>query len=510
MIKETAIPVMKRCGAYLRWYYNGWMYWHWLGMDMEHLTEGEEYRTTGTRAIQINSGPVTFDQITGIRTILNSTEVYLLTENGWRQVRLDRSSLVVKKLLFGGYDATIRVIIGSFISLFGNSPVIEIPIVPPDDLTGWLDCIGTQIWASKNYDSKFPGSRVYDDDEANRLIYGGLYSYAQVITPGFAPAGSHVPSAEEWEALITTAGGTLVAGKLKEAGTVHWADPNTGAESAYSFDALPGGYLQDGVFSGTVTTAVFITSSGSNGTTYFVVFNSDSGQAFIAPVLDNNTIFASVRLVNDTPCVGPYVGNDQLYNWYAATYSPDGASIAPSGWHVPTRAELATLRTYLGGNLVAGAALKEAGTTHWLTPNLGATNSSGFTLIPGGTRDSADGEYYLSDTFAMIWSATNHFTVEAYYGFSVYNGTQFDEGAVSKKNGLSIRLIKDNSTDPGAVTDIDGNVYPTVKIGDQVWMASNLKVTKYNDGTAIPEVTDNTSWAALTTGARCWYNNTPE
>jgi uncharacterized protein (TIGR02145 family) len=59
----------------------------------------------------------------------------------------------------------------------------------------------------------------------------------------------------------------------------------------------------------------------------------------------------------------------------------------------------------------------------------------------------------------------------------------------------------------GEVTDIDGNIYPTVKIGEQVWMAENLKVTKYNDGTAIPNVTDNTVWAALTTGAYCWYNN---
>ncbi|NOQ27751.1 MAG: hypothetical protein GQ564_20500, partial [Bacteroidales bacterium] len=57
------------------------------------------------------------------------------------------------------------------------------------------------------------------------------------------------------------------------------------------------------------------------------------------------------------------------------------------------------------------------------------------------------------------------------------------------------------------VTDIDGNVYQTVQIGDQIWMAENLKTTKYNDGTAIALVTDNTEWENLTTGAYCWYNN---
>ncbi|MCJ7446632.1 MAG: fibrobacter succinogenes major paralogous domain-containing protein [Bacteroidales bacterium] len=57
------------------------------------------------------------------------------------------------------------------------------------------------------------------------------------------------------------------------------------------------------------------------------------------------------------------------------------------------------------------------------------------------------------------------------------------------------------------VTDIDGNHYKAVKIGNQVWMAENLKVTKYNDGTEIPLVTTNDGWTALNSPAYCWYNN---
>jgi len=53
----------------------------------------------------------------------------------------------------------------------------------------------------------------------------------------------------------------------------------------------------------------------------------------------------------------------------------------------------------------------------------------------------------------------------------------------------------------------NGNNYATVTIGTQTWLAENLKTTKYSDGTDIPNVTDNTAWTQLTTGAYCWYNN---
>jgi len=73
--------------------------------------------------------------------------------------------------------------------------------------------------------------------------------------------------------------------------------------------------------------------------------------------------------------------------------------------------------------------------------------------------------------------------------------------------GFVMMLTNSCSNVDGTITDIDGNVYKTVKIGTQTWMAENLKTTKYRNGDPIPNVTDSASWTALKTGAYCNYKN---
>ena len=61
----------------------------------------------------------------------------------------------------------------------------------------------------------------------------------------------------------------------------------------------------------------------------------------------------------------------------------------------------------------------------------------------------------------------------------------------------------------GSVIDIDGNEYQTIRIGDQEWMAQNLKTSKYRAGTIIDQVTNDATWNGLSTAAWCWYDNHP-
>ena len=78
----------------------------------------------------------------------------------------------------------------------------------------------------------------------------------------------------------------------------------------------------------------------------------------------------------------------KLYNWYSVSKTKNGnKNVCPTGWHVPTDDEWTVLTDYLGGLSVAGGKMKEVGTSNWNSPNTEATNTSLFSVLPGGSRD---------------------------------------------------------------------------------------------------------------------------
>jgi uncharacterized protein (TIGR02145 family) len=183
-------------------------------------------------------------------------------------------------------------------------------------------------------------------------------------------------------------------------------------------------------------------------------------------------------------------------------------TIAPDGWKVPTVPQFLTLQDYVAAN---PGVLKMTGFLYWKYPNTGATNTAKFNSIGIGQRQD-DGSFLYRREQSSYWSSTKYLSSMALTLRYESNGILI-EGR-SDNWGQGIRLIKESTNltngESGTMTDIDGNVYPTICIGTQEYMAEDLKVTHYNNGVHIPNITDNAQWAGLMTGARCLYNNTVE
>ncbi|MBN2665560.1 MAG: fibrobacter succinogenes major paralogous domain-containing protein [Bacteroidales bacterium] len=129
-----------------------------------------------------------------------------------------------------------------------------------------------------------------------------------------------------------------------------------------------------------------------------------------------------------------------LYNWFAV----QTGKLCPAGWHVPDNDEFIEFVTFLGGLSVAGGKLKETGTSHWLSPNTGATNESGFTALPGGRRSIiTNGTFVTMGEIGFYWSADEDEIVYGGIGILHYNSAEIEGDAYSKPNGMSVRCIKD-------------------------------------------------------------------
>jgi uncharacterized protein (TIGR02145 family) len=152
-----------------------------------------------------------------------------------------------------------------------------------------------------------------------------------------------------------------------------------------------------------------------------------------------------------------------------------------------------------------------------------ALNIAETTASSGGNVTSDGGEVVIAR--GVCWSTTENPTITdskttdgtGIGSFSsdiagltantTYYVRAYATNSVGTAYGNQVSFKTATASGSGIVTDIDGNVYHTVTIGTQVWMVENLKTTKYNDGTSIPNITDNEAWAGLTTHGYCWYNN---
>jgi uncharacterized protein (TIGR02145 family) len=144
---------------------------------------------------------------------------------------------------------------------------------------------------------------------------------------------------------------------------------------------------------------------------------------------------------NDATNKNPY---GALYNWYAVA----SGILAPVGWHVPSDAEWTKLTDFLGGESGAGGKLKSTGTIEaatglWFDPNRDATNSTGFSALPGGYRFIADGSFKALGVNGFWWSSTPFDASNSWYRFMGYISSDVGKTSYNNTFGFSVRCVKD-------------------------------------------------------------------
>jgi uncharacterized protein (TIGR02145 family) len=136
-----------------------------------------------------------------------------------------------------------------------------------------------------------------------------------------------------------------------------------------------------------------------------------------------------------------------LYQWdeamgYTVTESTQG--ICPASWHIPSEAEWVILDNFLGGYYSSGGPMKEAGLTHWASPNTGGTNSSGFTGIASGFIEiSASYPSQALYTHNYLWSSTEVYGTYARRRLLLYFDARSNPYYDLKWIGFSVRCVKD-------------------------------------------------------------------
>jgi uncharacterized protein (TIGR02145 family) len=132
---------------------------------------------------------------------------------------------------------------------------------------------------------------------------------------------------------------------------------------------------------------------------------------------------------------------DNMMQW---STEPGAQGICPSGWHIPTMGDWSALEDFLGGSSVAGGKMKETGFEHWISPNTGATNESGFTALPGGGW-YFDGAVFLGLTIrTAYWSSSEYSSANAgLKTISYYSESFQNSGNNEKSYGYSLRCIMD-------------------------------------------------------------------
>lgn len=490
------IPIRLACkGYYLMWWYNGWHYWFYLSGEMLMNTEGQEYRTTGTRKIAMGSGQITLNQVRALRTILLTREVYLYTDVGWKNIRVDQGNIVTLKNQINGYEFEIITTVGSReISLTGYSPVKNIPeaivysgivIIHHNDGVFTITITGDGVIIIDWGDGSPPETIILVD------------GVPQEITHDYTgTTGDHTITIEGEENIVA------IEADGQDITEIYIPPTAVNLEELI----LPNNEIVD---TPVIPDSVPLEVLDLDGNPLSICEVHIGTQVWMCKNYDSN--YPLSKVYNDNEANRADFGG--LYLYIQGTAS----GFCPPGWHLPSRDEWQQLIDACGGNAIAGGILKSIGVTYWDAPNTGAVD-----MISFGARGA--GQYAVGEThgfFTEIYEKTYFMCSDILFFHDrqqVRCISMSNSDAIAKIDYLpvysfiSVRLVKNWSAPLSVMTDIDGNVYHYVTIGTQQWLVENLKTEHYVDGTAIPNLTLNADWLAEDgtpghDGAICYYDN---
>jgi uncharacterized protein (TIGR02145 family) len=422
--------------------------------------------------------------------------------------------------------------------------------------------IGSQVWMKKNLDVvryrngdlipqvndstqwanlKTGAWCYYSNKNAYGAISGRLYNWYAVNDPrGLAPEGWHIASDAEWTTLSDFLGGEDVAGgKMKEVGVTHWQSPNKGATNESGFTGLPGGYrYENKSFNGYGVNGYWWCSTESDANIANARYLSTYDSAMHTTVYYKRSAL-SVRCI-----IGNY-SNTPTINLISPSIAQIGDIITISG---------TAFGTDQGTSFISFNALNPLKSDYqsWSDQEIKVkvpvgASSGKVSLTVNGTKSNkydfivtnlsspphilsiSPNSGTIGDTVTIEGNNFGTYQDQSFVTFDSLNPKLVDyigwddneikvkvpQGASSGKLYVTVNLLQSNKVDfsviyhieYGTVTDIDGNVYKTIKINNQWWMDENLNVSHYQNGNPIPLVTDAKKWSTLTTSACCFYKN---
>lgn len=370
--------------------------------------------------------------------------------------------------------------------------------------------IGAQTWMAKNWDFNYPGSKVFNNDEANRGSRGGLYNWNMIQQGDFAPVGWRVPAETDFDELMNYLGGALIAGgKMKEAGLAHWASPNLSASNSSNFTALPCG-LFDTIFKLLKEKfACWLKDSevgvltDLDGNIYTEVVVGDQiwlvENLRVTKYADGAPI-PHLTLDADWLAEDGSAGHNGGYCWYnndPITYAEYGIiynsyaymnakglaymlrnGVHEAGWRVPKLQDWAKLASAVGGTYHAGGKLKKSGFTHWDNPNTDATNESGFTALGGGYRNKIDASFGNIKEYGFFAVNEMFDATDTYIPYLLHNsGVFFLTGHLNKHLVVgNVRLVR------SLTIDSENFVLAGTSIGGLILRSVDAGITFINEG----------------------------